>query len=314
LRKYSHSDDNIASRITGYENNKMRIQFAVNKYNLIGTFEVKDFLEEEDMKFDVIITNPPYQKGDNKRWKLWVQFILKSIELTTDNGFVSLITPFSWVNATKSSSPEIYKATDIIKKNNLLYLEKLPKNTFGVSETIGCFLFQKSPPTIESVNLLNSHKSMSNIIVDKVSGNNYNFINYNSTLYDNNEEGDILCYHTSANRFKIKSSDKFVNQAKYKVIINRSGYYDVDVFDSNTIAGRNASALMYETKEQSEIAKANLTLKLFKFAINATKTSGWNLLQTLPCIDLSIKWSDNELYDHFDLTHEERIYIEANVK
>ncbi|MCA1800796.1 MAG: hypothetical protein LC650_05850, partial [Actinobacteria bacterium] len=39
LRKYSHSDENIARRVFGYEDYSRSVKYAVKTHNLIGTFE-----------------------------------------------------------------------------------------------------------------------------------------------------------------------------------------------------------------------------------------------------------------------------------
>ena len=100
LRNAGHSNENIASRVYGYESNRMRIAFAVNKYNLVGTYTNKSLLEEEaNMKFDVVVGNPPYQSGNaSKGNKLWPKFILKSYELTKEHGITALITPTGWAS------------------------------------------------------------------------------------------------------------------------------------------------------------------------------------------------------------------------
>jgi tRNA1(Val) A37 N6-methylase TrmN6 len=95
LRDAGHSDENIASRVFGYEDNQMRINFTVNKYKLKGTYTVKKFIEEKiNMKFDVAVGNPPFQKADNDaaRWVLWIEFVKKSKELAD---IVAMITPQS---------------------------------------------------------------------------------------------------------------------------------------------------------------------------------------------------------------------------
>lgn len=56
-----------------------------------------------DMKFDVIVGNPPFQEVTETGRKdqasnLWTKFWVKSLELAKDDGIVSLITPTSWLS------------------------------------------------------------------------------------------------------------------------------------------------------------------------------------------------------------------------
>jgi tRNA1(Val) A37 N6-methylase TrmN6 len=128
LRDAGHSYENIASRVYGYESNRMRINFAVNKYKLVGIYTNADFLEENiNMKFDVVVGNPPYQESKEHGKKvtgngaLWVKFTLKSIELCKDNGYVAFIIPDSWTAPTydlMGSRKSIFN--DYFKKYNLI--------------------------------------------------------------------------------------------------------------------------------------------------------------------------------------------------
>ena len=89
--------------------------FALISQKRVGSFGVKivhaDFLAwNPDMQFDVVITNVPFQaptpEGQERNIgrQLWHQFIEKSLELTKDNGYTSLITPATWLQR-KPNSP-----------------------------------------------------------------------------------------------------------------------------------------------------------------------------------------------------------------
>ncbi len=60
------------------------------------------FFKLEDMKFDVIIGNPPYQDPINpaRNNKLWHNFVLQSLSLIKEGGHIKLITPSSIIGET----------------------------------------------------------------------------------------------------------------------------------------------------------------------------------------------------------------------
>jgi hypothetical protein len=92
-------------------------------FNRFGVNYVQaDFLTwEPEMKFDVIIGNPPYQRPREIRnvgTPLWPEFIEKSIQLVEEGGFVSLVVPFTWMQKNARS-----KAWKLIKQNDLISVD-----------------------------------------------------------------------------------------------------------------------------------------------------------------------------------------------
>jgi len=77
--------------------------FKYKGYNVIDSKEFFDL----DMKFDVIIGNPPYQgvpTGDKSYNPLWTKFWKKSFELVKPDGIIHLITPTTWCAPTAEFS------------------------------------------------------------------------------------------------------------------------------------------------------------------------------------------------------------------
>lgn len=67
LRSKGNSDSVISKRVSGYSPNQIVTNFAKNRNKLLATVETKDFTEpssvfnkERNMKFDVVIANPPF--------------------------------------------------------------------------------------------------------------------------------------------------------------------------------------------------------------------------------------------------------------
>ena len=63
------------------------------------------------MKFDVVLGNPPYQSNNNKSNKLWPSFIEKSISLLSENGYLGLVTPISWL---RGMGPDLARANELL--------------------------------------------------------------------------------------------------------------------------------------------------------------------------------------------------------
>lgn len=73
----------------------------------------------KNMKFDVVLGNPPYQDSTNNdiASNLWSKFWVKALKLTKDDGIVSLITPFSWC----SPSQDFKKLSDTYEGDRRLW-------------------------------------------------------------------------------------------------------------------------------------------------------------------------------------------------
>ena len=74
----------------------------------------------DNMKFDVIVGNPPYQTETNGNSRpIWDKFILKSFELLKEDGYLSMVHPAGWRNVTGKFT----NVRDLLLSKQMEYLE-----------------------------------------------------------------------------------------------------------------------------------------------------------------------------------------------
>lgn len=143
LRAAGHSDKNIASRVYGNAATQMTLNYATNKNKLIGQFVVNG---EFDMKFDVIVGNPPYQTetAGNSR-PIWDKFTVSAFDHLNDNGYLVLVHPAGWRNV----GGRYEYIRDLLYSKQMEYLEIHNYNdgrkTFGVSTRYDWYCLKNAP-------------------------------------------------------------------------------------------------------------------------------------------------------------------------
>lgn len=139
-RAAGKTDEDIRNTVFGVEENILRRNYAVNKHSLVGTYTVDNFLEKDfkDMKFDVILGNPPYQDGtkDGGQNKIYNQISKKSLSLLKPNGVMAFITPTSVLKESKRFS--------LINMPGLKTVDFTANNYFSVGTTICWWMIDKS--------------------------------------------------------------------------------------------------------------------------------------------------------------------------
>lgn len=295
----------------------------VNVYN-------EDFLNLKlDMKFDVIVGNPPYQDSEIKSGKnssLWTKFIVHSESYINKNGYLLFVTPLSWI---APSETQKNKLKSVFMDNNLIYLDTNCKKYFNVASTFSYFLIKKDKnykhtninnEINENLNIPFLPKTINNITLEitKKIFNSFNeCIDFSSS--DRNDKfeknGQYRVY--DGNNFK-QSNVLGKNYNIEKVIVNKPGYlnprYDGGWYNTS---GGNYWAPVESKIEADNIISfldsnlgKNILQKLYKY-------SGYNSLGVLKSLPNVIKYNNwdtiNPFKDVLKLTQEEIDYIENYV-
>jgi hypothetical protein len=334
LRRYGHSTQNISRRVFGVESNQLRVNYAINKHGLVGQYRVhENYLEhDENMKFDVVIGNPPYQDPDAKSSKkLWPAFVDYSFGLLLEGGFLMMVTPASWM---AGNSPVF----DIVTNHNCFYLNDNACSYFkGIGSTFSVYGVQKTKATgstrlatggeIDLRFMTFLPRNIGNPVVRSI------FDKHVGVALD--VKFDSFCHSQRSDRVSRKQSKSFrfpirhgacqvlwsnnphPSQALSKVMFYMSGT-PKPIYD----AGHCGISQHYAYVEVGDQQTANSAIsyfqsKLFKFAIYSTSFGqAWNknYLKQIPAVPFDRNWSDQDLYEHFDLTKEEIDCIESVIK
>lgn len=148
---YGYSELDAKSRVYGYE---IRIKY-INKLKRRGyvNLQHKDFLSDEiEMKFDVVIGNPPYQKqvGPKNTEPIWDKFVEKSFDLCADKGYISLIHPSGW----RVPNSRFKNVNKLLMSHDIHYLSMNDFNSgfsvFGVGTNYDWYVVKKDKGKIKT--------------------------------------------------------------------------------------------------------------------------------------------------------------------
>ena len=286
----------------------------------------EDFLKwNPNMKFDVIIGNPPYQGGvGNGSKKLYPYFIKKSIELLKENGFLLFVTPNSAIEMLLGNTSRSIK---IDKQYQIHHISvNTPGRFFKVGSSFCYFVLEKVERYNKKINLefYDENNNIKNEIVEinnflperiskidfgiisKVFSNKNEMNTTNSRIERDSKTGEKINVITIMNskRGIIESSyigKKHKNYNKPKVIFPQ--YYYTDVF-YNDYKGEKFNGLgsnfyiCTSGKKQNDnlikFTKSKLVKHIMKYK-SSTNTELYFVLRNIKKIDLDMEMTDEEI-------------------
>jgi hypothetical protein len=324
--------------------------YALNLFQ--GSYLDLDPMKEWGVeKFDVIFGNPPYnnshdkkkgQGGSGSRGRLYPEFVMKSIALLKDDGYLIFIHPAMW-----------RKPNDILHKplfdNQLHYLRIYTKpdgsKILNATTRVDWYILQKKKPYTSTTVLfddLTTGKVLINSELPLICGHGHSIWEkmYKAILTGRSVPLPVVkqaianskCSKvpTATNVYPIMQSTskkkgvqiswfntRHINQYKQKVL-----WAEIEivypVFDRLGKFGTsdNMQSIMVSSEAEGEYICRYMSSKLFQYIIGATKWSNFRTDHSMfPYIpypkDLPTNFTDAQVYAYFGLTAEEIGRVEA---
>ena len=292
-----------------------------------------DFLTwNPQMQFNIIIGNPPYQDSNNfaKNNKLWMKFVFSSLKLLKKGGYLSMITPNSFVGRTLQPAKI---RTLLSTEHSLISVDHNADSYFKVGVGICQWLAKKTPyggvtlvtegentrtidlckelPLVEGSQMKDSIAEKINSIVKRPETVTL------STTFEEfdfipNPSGKHKVYTSGRNKFYLTDSvsDK---RGQWKVAFSFSATYKGWFVTQDDVAGFNRMVYVSSPEEGVEIGNTLLHPVMSFYLDTWRKTAGFTpAIKNQHCLPDIRGLTDNEVRTKFELTDEEYEYIQSN--
>ena len=344
MRNKGIDDNTIRKNVYAFSENGLYLSLLKDKLSNLPV-TIMEYNEDIKTKFDVVIGNPPYNWSDgenqrkNNRENLWTRFVFKGWDMLNKNGYLIMVTPKSWMSPSADfGKRKIYQ--EVFKNGNPIYvnIDECAKH-FNVGSTFSFYVVQKNEnkgntkvktndgefnfdfSSTDSLPTVINPMVMS--IIQKFFSQSYMFNFQQKGITTRGEEfktepfGEYVnpTYHTNS---KPLVYSRFISeeQENQKIMICLSGMYK-PVFDYDGIISQTNMNCVYNLNEGENMGNYELLLnhKLYKLIMNNLfKYNGWvnmNLVQRLPKIDFDGVLDSDKIYELFQLTEEEKEYVEG---
>lgn len=324
------------NQVTAIELNPSYSRLGSGMFSRFGvTYLSGDYLTfNPTMKFDVIIGNPPYQDSSNAAAnnKLWMKFIFLSLNLLKDDGYLSFVTPRSFVGATKVPGQiRTLLSTDY----SLLQVNHDADSYFKVSVEICSWLAVKQPYKGSTIVTEGSHirqidlrtdlpiirdKYAPNAIAEKI----HSIVKKDSTVklkpvfiesvLEEDFNGKYKVYYSGRNKF-YQSNQRLETRGKWKIAFSFSATYKQWFVTQDDVIRTNRMILVDNPDEGVEIGETFMNPVLDFYMNTWRKTSGYTpAIKNKDCLPDIRGMSNEEVKTLFELTDEEYTYIMDNHK
>lgn len=246
--------------------------------------------KEWQMKFDVIVGNPPYQKDNSKakRWTLWEEFVKKSKTLADT---VVMVTPQS------ITSPGTFN----LIKNNATLINIDVSKYFNVGSTFCYWIIDTTKPSVNTKIITDTKEyqldlTQIDFLPSTITDETLSLINSlttrksrtwhrgelhtsNDKLFHTNGKYDVM--HTNAQT--LKSNIEHPNKNKIRVAVTLSGYPTFQIITNGYVSQACFWTECKDLQDAQDLANECNGSEVQKM-LAVFKWSGWNSKEVIKCL------------------------------
>lgn len=144
--RYNH----IINHIFCTDINEDNVKIVKNLFDIKNCFVADSLTYKHEQKFDLIVSNPPYNKGEHIRSgnTIYQYFTKMSLKILKPNGYLLSVHPTSWRKPCTKRSKNFGMFELMAKENQMIYLNmnniKDGMKTFNCSTRFDYFLIQNT--------------------------------------------------------------------------------------------------------------------------------------------------------------------------
>jgi len=360
LLEHGHTPEHIVTNMLyGSDISFVQSAIATKALMLISNVTPNIYTEdalvkEETMKFDCVITNPPYQNpGKSRGQKLWYKFVFKCNNLVKDDGYLAMVTPTSWIRGGVNHGKEgVLK--DIFGKKQLVVaaFDNITKKYFPkVGIDIGWWVMKNEPVHTKTKMILQDcvkHIDLKDVEVMSPVADSRAIGILEKFIDDRHKKEDIIYFNYKNPDLDIESSEatathsvkhwvhgctqksndtytylesRFNDKLDFKkimfVIGSRYWQPQVDMQGLGVVAQGFAIPIKDNWTKPGilSVYESKLwRLINFNFQLQQNGFMKNAIVRKTPAMDMSKVCTDDEIYKHFGFTQDEIDYIEDLVK